>query len=81
MEQIADHIDHARKVAGIDHIGLGSDFGGFRTAPVGLEDVSRYPALFAELMKRGYSSGDLRKIAGENILRVMRRVEEVSACI
>jgi membrane dipeptidase len=81
MEQIADHVDHARKVAGIDHIGLGSDFGGFRTAPVGLEDVSRYPALFAELMKRGYSSGDLRKIAGENILRVMRRVEEVSACI
>lgn len=78
MEQIADHIDHVRKIAGIDHIGLGSDFGGFRTVPIGLEDVSRYPALLSELMKRGYSPEDLKKIAGENILRVMRKVEEVS---
>jgi membrane dipeptidase len=78
MEEIADHIDHMRKVAGIDHIGLGSDFGGFRTSPVGLEDVSRYPALLAELLERGYSLDDLKKIAGENILRVMRKVEGMS---
>ncbi|MBN1901897.1 dipeptidase [Candidatus Sumerlaeota bacterium] len=73
MEQIADHIDHVRNVAGIDYIGIGSDFAGFRTPPFGLEDVSLFPNLFAELMKRGYSSEDLIKIAGENILRVMNK--------
>jgi membrane dipeptidase len=78
LQQVADHIDHVRKVAGIDHVGLGSDFDGVETLPAGLEDVSRYPALTAELLRRGYSDGDVKKITGRNILRVMRRAEEVA---
>jgi len=74
----ADHIDHIRKIAGIDHIGIGSDFDGFSGPPEGLEDVSKYPALLAELMRRGYSKDDVRKIAGLNVLRVMRAVERVA---
>jgi membrane dipeptidase len=72
---VANHIDHIRKVAGIDHVGVGSDFDGFKNPPRGLEDVSCFPALLAELQKRGYSECDLKKVAGENILRVMRAVE------
>ena len=79
LGQVADHIDHVRKVAGIDHIGLGSDFDGITTVPVGLEDVSTYPALTVELLKRGYSDDDVKKILGLNVLRVMRQVERVSA--
>ena len=79
LRQVADHIDHIRKVAGIDHIGLGSDFDGITSVPVGLEDVSRYPALTVELLKRGYSDDDVKKILGLNLLRVMRQVERVSA--
>ena len=78
LEQVADHIDHVREVAGIDHIGIGSDFDGIRTTPSGLEDVSTFPALFAELLSRGYSEQDVKKIAGLNVLRVMRQVEHVS---
>ncbi len=78
MSDVADHIDHIREVAGIDHIGVGSDFGGSPTMPSGLEDVSRYPALFAELAERGYSDDDLAKVAGRNVLRVMRDAERVS---
>lgn len=78
LEQVADHIDHVRMVTGTDHIGIGSDFAGFRTAPVGLEDVSCFPALLAELLKRDYSPEDLKNIAGGNILRVMRKVHEAS---
>jgi membrane dipeptidase len=74
--QVADHIDHIRKVAGIDHIGIGGDFGGVDTLPEGLSDVSKYPALFAELVRRGYSEKDLAKIAQGNVLRVMRAVEK-----
>ncbi len=74
----ADHIDHIRKVAGIDHIGVGGDFDGITRVVTGLEDVSTYPALIAELLKRGYSDDDIRKIAGRNILRVMRRAEKIS---
>ena len=76
---VADHIDHIRKVAGIDCIGIGSDFDGFNGTVEGLEDVSKYPDLFAELLRRGYSPDDLKKIAGKNILRVMREVEAVAA--
>ena len=75
ISQVADHIDHARDVAGIDHIGIGGDFGGVDTLPEGLENVSKYPALFAELLRRGYSEADLAKIAQGNVLRVMRAVE------
>ena len=72
VEDVADHIDHTRSIAGIDHIGVGSDFDGAPSMPEGLEDVSRYPNLFAELLRRGYSDEDLAMISRENILRVMR---------
>jgi membrane dipeptidase len=75
VKTVADHIDHIKKVAGIDHIGLGGDFDGITSVVVGLEDVSSYPQLLAELIRRGYSDEDIRKIAGKNILRVMRQVE------
>jgi membrane dipeptidase len=75
---IADHIDHAVKVGGIDHVGLGSDFDGIDTPPRGMEDASKIPALVAELAKRGYSEEDLEKILGGNVLRVMRQVEQVA---
>jgi membrane dipeptidase len=75
----ADHIDHIRKVAGIDHIGLGGDFDGISSVVQGLEDVSTYPALTAELLRRGYKDDEIKKILGLNILRVMREVEKVSA--
>ena len=75
---MADHIDHVRKVAGADHVGIGSDFDGMGEGPVGLEDVSKYPDLFAELIRRGWTDADLRKLAGENVLRVMRQAEAVS---
>jgi membrane dipeptidase len=78
LAQVADHIDHIRNVAGIDHIGLGGDFDGITAVPVGLEDVSTYPALMAELLRRGYGDADVRKILGDNLLRVMRRAEQVA---
>jgi membrane dipeptidase len=74
---IADHIDHAVRVAGIDHVGLGSDFDGIDSAPKGMEDVSKLPDLVRELARRGYSEQDLKKILGGNLLRVMRQVERV----
>jgi membrane dipeptidase len=74
----ADHIDHIRKVAGIDHIGLGGDFDGITSVPEGLEDVSKYPTLTVELIRRGYTNEDVKKILGLNTLRVMRQVEKVS---
>ena len=79
LEQVADHIDHIRRVAGIDHIGLGSDFDGLVNGPIGLEDVSKYPNLIAELLRRGYSDADARKVAGMNALRVLRETELVAA--
>src|SRR5690606_34299773 len=75
----ADHIDHIRKVAGIDHIGLGGDYDGITSVPEGLEDVSTYPALTAELLRRGYSDDDVKKILGLNLLRVMKKAEDVAA--
>ena len=78
LADAADHIDHIRKVAGIDHIGVGGDFDGISSVPVGLEDVSTYPALTAELLRRGYQDDEIRKITGRNVLRVMRQAEAVS---
>ena len=78
LAQVADHIDHVRKVAGPDHVGIGGDFDGIDIGPQGLEDVSKYPYLFAELVRRGWSDADLRKLAGENLLRVMAQAETVS---
>jgi membrane dipeptidase len=74
---IADHIDHAVQVGGVDHVGLGSDFDGIDSAPTGMEDVSKLPDLVRELARRGYSEQDLKKILGGNLLRVMRQVERV----
>jgi len=74
VEDVADHIDHAVKIAGIDHVGIGSDFDGVSGPPNGLDDVSRMPALIAALLERGYSDRDLKKILGENTLRVIREV-------
>ncbi len=79
LAQVADHIEHVRKVAGIDHVGVGSDFDGITDTPTGLEDVSKFPALFAELARRGWSDADLRKLAGENILRALERAESAAA--
>jgi len=76
IETLIDHIDHAVKVAGIDHVGLGSDFDGAGSFPVGLEDVSGYPLITYHLLKRGYSEEDIKKILGGNLLRVFRKVEQ-----
>lgn len=76
---VADHIDHIRKVAGIEAIGLGADYDGMPPGPTGLEDVSTYPALLKELLIRGYTDEDIAKIAGENILRVLEKAEKVAA--
>ncbi len=78
FERIADHIDHAVKVAGVDHVGLGSDFDGVDSIPRGMEDASKLPNLVRELARRGYREDDLVKILGGNMLRVMREVEEVA---
>jgi len=75
LTDVADHIEHIRQVAGVDHIGIGSDFDGIERGPDGLEDVSKFPALFAELIRRGWSDGDLKKLAGENLLRAFRQAE------
>jgi membrane dipeptidase len=78
LSQVADQIEYVRKVAGVDHVGIGSDFDGITEVVRGLEDVSTYPALFAELARRGWSDGDLRKLAGENFLRVFTQAEAVA---
>jgi len=79
LKQVADHIEHVRKVAGSDHVGLGSDFDGIDTVPEGLEDVSKFPELFAELIRRGWSDSDLKKLAGQNLLRALRQAESTAA--
>ena len=78
LARVADHIDHVRQVAGIDHVGIGTDFDGMDEFPVGLEDTSRFPALLAELRRRGYTANEVGKVAGGNILRVMREAERVA---
>jgi membrane dipeptidase len=79
LAQVADHIEHVRQVAGVDHVGIGSDFDGIDYTPVGLEDVSKFPELFAELIRRGWSDDDLKKLAGRNLLRVLRAAEQTAA--
>ena len=79
LAQVADHIEHIRRVAGADHVGIGGDFDGISEVVQGLEDVATYPALFAELVHRGWTDADLKKLAGENVLRVLSRAEAVSA--
>jgi membrane dipeptidase len=76
---VADHVDHIRKVAGVDYIGIGSDFDGNTNWPEGLSDVSMFPNLFAELVRRGWKDEDLEKIAGGNVLRALEQAEAVSA--
>lgn len=78
IADVADHIDHAVAVMGVDHVGVGTDFDGILVAPEGLENVSKLPALWAELKKRGYSRKDIEKIAGGNFLRVLKEVERVA---
>jgi len=79
VAQVADHIDHIRRVAGIDSIGLGSDFDGTTWTPAGLEDVSKFPNLTAELIRRGFSDQDIYKLLGRNLLRVLARAEAVAS--
>lgn len=79
LADVANHVDHIRKVAGVDHVGLGGDYEGFRGAVTGLEDVSKYPDLLAELMRRGWTREEIKKLAGLNVLRVMRNVEKIAA--
>jgi membrane dipeptidase len=79
LQQVADHIEHVRDIAGVDHVGIGSDFDGIDAGPVGLEDTSKFPALFAELIRRGWSDADLKKLAGQNLLRVFRSAEATAA--
>lgn len=79
LADVAAHVDHVKSVAGVDYVGIGSDFEGFGRTPKGMEDVSRFPHLMAELLKRGYTKEEIKKIAGENILRVLRSAEQVSA--
>lgn len=78
LQQVADHIAHIRDVAGVDAVGLGSDFDGITTVPVGLEDVSKFPDLIAELLRRGWNEQDVRKVAGLNALRALRAAERVA---
>ena len=79
LAQVADHIEHVRDVAGVEHVGIGSDFDGITTVPVGLEDVASFPRLFAELIRRGWSDADLRKLAGQNLLRAFHQAEATAA--
>lgn len=78
IQDVANHIDHIAKVAGIDHVGIGSDYDGVTSVPVGLEDVSTYPRLTDELLRRGHSEADIHKILGGNVLRAFRRAGEVA---
>lgn len=82
LSQVADHIEHIARVGGVDHVGLGSDFDGVgETLPEGLTDVATYPALLAELMRRGWSNADVAKVAGGNVLRVMEGAERTAAAM
>jgi membrane dipeptidase len=79
LAQVVDHIDRAAKLGGVEAVGIGSDFDGITCVPVGLEDVSKFPALTQALLVKGYTEAQLRKIYGENTLRVMREAERVAA--
>ncbi len=79
IADVVDHLEHIRRIAGVDHVGIGADFDGITDTVDGLEDVSTYPALFAELVRRGWKTADLRKVAGENVLRVLAQAEQVAS--
>ena len=79
ISDVADHIEHVRDIAGIDHVGIGSDFDGIDDVIPGLENVAKFPYLLAELARRGWSDADLRKVAGENFIRVFAQAETVAA--
>jgi membrane dipeptidase len=79
LAQVADHVEHVRKVAGVEHVGLGGDFDGTPDVTVGLQDVSAYPALFAELLARGWTEADCAALAGGNLLRAFREAESFAA--
>jgi membrane dipeptidase len=76
--QVADHVEHARRLAGVDHVGIGGDYDGNDAWPEGMDDVASYPRLFAELIRRGWRDRDLAKLARGNILRVLSRAEQVA---
>ncbi len=79
ISDVADHIDHIKKMAGAAHVGIGGDFDGITETVTGLEDVSKYPDLLAELLKRGWTDSQIRGLAGENVLRVLTETEAVAA--
>jgi membrane dipeptidase len=81
LAMVADHIDHVRKVAGVDHVGIGGDFDGIDFGPDGLENVSKYPDLVAELVRRGYTDDEVKKVIGLNVIRALREAEKVAARI
>ena len=78
LADVVEHVEHVIKIAGVDHVGIGSDFDGVNCVPVGLDDVSKFPALTRALLERGHSAGDIQKIYGGNLLRVMRAVEKAA---
>jgi membrane dipeptidase len=78
VAKVADQVDYVRRLAGVDHVGLGGDFDGNTQWPEGLSDVSMYPNLFAELIRRGWSDADLGKLAGGNVLRALERAEQIA---
>ncbi len=79
LSEVVDHIEHIRRVAGVEHVGIGSDFDGIGVVPEGLESVEKFPALLAELLRRGWSDEDVARVAGGNLLRVMQAAEACSA--
>ena len=81
LAQVADHVEHVRAVAGVEHVGLGGDFDGTTDVTVGLEDVSTYPALFAELLGRGWTEADCAALAGGNLLRALRQAESFAVSV
>jgi membrane dipeptidase len=81
LAEVANHVEHVREVAGVDHVGIGSDYDGVDWLPEGLEDVSRYPALIAELLDRGWSEAECGKLASGNVLRTLRDAEAAARAI
>ncbi len=78
VADVADHIEHVKKIAGIDHVGIGSDFDGITSTPIGLGGVEGFPVVLAELLRRGWTDAEIKKLAGENLLRALREAETVA---
>jgi membrane dipeptidase len=81
IADVANHIEHVRDIAGIDHVGIGGDYDGISSTPVGLDDVSTYPLLIAELLRRGWTEDAVGKLTNGNVLRVLRQAEEVARAL